>query len=538
VTVDEGAPPAVDAEGALVADVDAGPTLEVDAEGAPVADDADGAPAAVEGDDGVLAAVAVDPPPGGIDAAEAIAPRHARWRMLERGPRDVGRRRPRARAVALVAVLAITALVGGRYRAAKADLADTRARLTSVRADLASEQDALTLAQRRAELTQASIDQVRADIDAEVAGRTWLEAVTASTLAEIAVVEEDRAETDAARLLVAANSNDALACFAGVSAAVGASRRGDDAASVAALRGGADQCSRTLAYATGARFPYDFADPFVLRAGDTYYAYSTNSGAGDIQVISSTDLASWHLVGNALGGLPFWASPGATWAPSVLARDGGYVVYYTVREGTSGRQCISRAVASSPTGPFLDDSWGPLVCQRELGGSIDPSPFVDGDGRAYLLWKAEGAGGPAQTLWSQELTADGRGVTGPAWPLLSADRSFEHGVVEAPSMVREGGTHVLAYAAADWNTRRYATAYATCAGPAGPCTKPADGRALVSGTRLAGPGGVELFRSRDGALWAAFHAFSEPNVSYPSSRYFHVAPARVEGGRLVIDAET
>jgi Glycosyl hydrolases family 43 len=541
----EGAPPAVDVEGALVAEVDEGPPAEVEAEGPPAEVDegppaeveAEGPPAEVEAE-GPHVAVAVDGVPGGVDAAESVGPRRARWHLLARGPRDVGRRRPRARVVALVGVLVIAALVGSRYRAAKADLADTRARLAEVRADLASEQDAITLAGRRAELTQASIDQIRADIEDEVAGRTWLQAITASTLTEIAVVEEDRAETDAARLLVAANSNDALACFAGVSAAVGASRRGDDAASVAALRGGADQCSRTLAYATGARFPYDFADPFVLRAGDTYYAYSTNAGAGDIQVISSTDLVSWRLVGNALGGLPFWASPGATWAPSVLARDGGYVVYYTVRDAASGRQCISRAVASSPTGPFLDDSWGPMVCQRELGGSIDPSPFVDGDGRAYLLWKAESAGGPAQTLWSQELTADGRGVTGPAWPLLSADRAFEHGVVEAPSMVREGGTYVLAYAAADWNSRRYATAYATCAGPAGPCTKPADGRALVSGTRLAGPGGVELFRSRDGALWAAFHAFSEPNVSYPSSRYFHVARARVEGGRLVIDAET
>jgi Glycosyl hydrolases family 43 len=505
-------------------------------EGAPAVVEPEGAPVAVEEDEGAPVAVAVDGAPEGVDAA-AVAPPRMRRRVLPRRPRAVRRRRPRARVVALVAVLVIAALVGSRYRAAKADLADTRARLAEVRADLASEQDALTLAGRRAELTQASIDQVRTDIEDEVAGRTWLEAVTASTLAEVAVVEEDRAETDAARLLVAAHSNDALACFSGVSAAVGASRRGDDAASVAALRAAADQCSRTLAFATGARFPYDFADPFVLRAGDTYYAYSTNAGAGDIQVISSTDLVSWHLVGNALGALPFWASPGATWAPSVLARDGGYVVYYTVREAASGRQCISRAVASSPTGPFLDDSWGPTVCQRELGGSIDPSPFVDSDGRAYLLWKAEGAGGP-QTLWSQELTADGRGVTGPAWPLLAADRSFEHGVVEAPSMVREDGTYVLAYAAADWNSRRYATAYATCAGPAGPCTKPADGRALVSGTRLAGPGGVELFRSRDGALWAAFHAFSEPNVSYPSSRYLHVARARVEGGRLVIDAET
>jgi hypothetical protein len=440
--------------------------------------------------------------------------------------------------VAVVAVLVVTALVAHGYRAAKADLADTRERLAGVRADLGAEQDALALAEQRAVLTQAGVDQVRRDIEDAVAGRTWLDAVTANTLAEIAAVEADRVETDAARLLVAANSNDAFACFDGVSGAIGASRSGDDAASVGALQAAADQCSRTLAYATGARFPYDFADPFVLRAGDSYYAYSTNAGAGDIQVIRSTDLVSWQLVGNALGGLPFWARAGATWAPSVLARDGRYVAYYTVREAASGRQCISRAVAPSPAGPFVDDSWGPIVCQRELGGSIDPSPFVDADGRAWLLWKAEGSGGPSQTLWSQELSGDGLGLTGVAQPLLSADRSFEHGVVEAPSMVRDGGTYFLVYAAADWNSRRYATAYATCAGPAGPCTKAAEGSVLASGSRPAGPGGVELFRGRDGALWAAFHAFSEPNVGYPSSRYFHIAPVRIAGGRLTIDAAT
>ncbi len=445
---------------------------------------------------------------------------------------------PRGRVVAVVAVLVVTAVAAHGYRAAKADLADTREHLAAVRADLGAEQDALALAEQRAVLTQASIDQVRSDIEDAVAGRTWLDAVTANTLAEIAAVEADRVETDAARLLVAANSNDAFACFDGVSGAIGASRSGDDAASVGALQAAAGQCSRTLAYATGARFPYDFADPFVLRAGDSYYAYSTNAGAGDIQVIRSPDLVSWQLVGNALGGLPFWARAGATWAPSVLARDGRYVAYYTVREAASGRQCISRAVAPSPAGPFVDDSWGPIVCQRELGGSIDPSPFVDADGRAWLLWKAEGSGGPPQTLWSQELSADGLGLTGVAQPLLSADRSFEHGVVEAPSMVRDGGTYFLVYAAADWNSRRYATAYATCAGPAGPCTKAAEGSVLASGSRLAGPGGVELFRGDDGALWAAFHAFSEPNVGYPSSRYFHVAPVRIDGGRLTIDAAT
>ena len=309
-------------------------------------------------------------------------------------------------------------------------------------------------------------------------------------------------------------------------------------ASATALRGASGACSRTLALATGARFPYDFADPYVLATRDGYFGYSTNAGAGDIQVIRSSDLVNWELVGNGLERIPGWASAGATWAPSVLARDGGYVVYYTVREASSGKQCISRGVASRPAGPFRDDSSGPLICQRELGGSIDPSPFVDADGRAYLLWKAEGSGGPAQTIWSQELTPDGLALAGTAHPLISADRSFERGIVEAPSMVREGGAYHLVYAAADWNSRHYATAVASCAGPAGPCTKSASGKVLASGARLAGPGGVEVFRDRDGALWAAFHAFSEPNVGYPASRYLYIARVRTSGGSLTIDAGT
>jgi hypothetical protein len=61
---------------------------------------------------------------------------------------------------------------------------------------------------------------------------------------------------------------------------------------------------------------------------------------------------------------------------------------------------------------------------------------------------------------------------------------------------------------------------------------------LASGPRLAGPGGVEVFRDRDGALWAAFHAFSEPNVGYPASRYLYIARVRTSGGSLTIDAGT
>ncbi len=451
------------------------------------------------------------------------------------------RRLTRRRALVLVVSVLAVALAGVfavRYGQARAGLADERARLAAATAGLADTRAELDRTRRRTALMQSGVDLVGSEIELAVATRLWVEAATRNTQQQMTGVEADRTETDAARFLVAAHANEVRSCLDGVSVAVGASRGGDVQSSASALRGAADPCTRTLAYASGARFPYDFADPFVLRAGGVYYAYSTNAGAGDIQVIRSPDLVNWELVGNGLAGVPRWASANATWAPAVLARGNGYVAYYSVRHAASQRQCISRAVSARPAGPFVDDSYGPLVCQAADGGSIDPSPFVDSDGRAHLLWKSEGRGGTPPTIWSQELSADGLALTDSAHALLVADRTFEAGVIEAPTLVHEAGGYYLLYAAADWNSRGYAVAYAACAGPAGPCLKPADGRVLTSGSRLAGPGGAEVFRDGGGTPWVAFHAFSEPDVGYPSSRYLHVGRVRVVDGRIVIDATT
>jgi hypothetical protein len=451
------------------------------------------------------------------------------------------RRLSRPRALALVVAVVAVALTGTfsvRYRESQLRLDDERARLAAATESLAVTRAELDRTRRLTALTQDGVDLVLSEIEVAVATRTWVDAVTRNTRQEITGVEADRTETDTARFLVAAHANEVRSCLDGVSVALGASRVGDVQPSATALRGAAGACTRTLAYASGARFPYDFADPFVLSAGGAYYGYSTNAGAGDIQVIRSPDLVDWELVGNGLAGLPRWAAANATWAPAVLARGDRYVAYYTVRDAASQRQCITRAVSTAPAGPFVDDSAGPLVCQVAAGGSIDPSPFVDGDGRAYLLWKSEGSGGTPPAIWSQELSPDGLALTGAARALLVADRAFERGVIEAPTLLHEAGGYYLLYAAANWNSRSYAVAYAGCAGPAGPCLKPADGRILASGTRLAGPGGAEVFRDGGGSPWVAFHAFSEPDVGYPSSRYLHIARLRVVDGRIVLEAST
>ena len=88
----------------------------------------------------------------------------------------------------------------------------------------------------------------------------------------------------------------------------------------------------------GLVYPFDFPDPDVLLVGGTYFAYGTNSVAGNIQIIESTNLTNWTVVGNALPTFPSWAAPDATWAPAVAQIGGDYVLYYAADVAGPGRR--------------------------------------------------------------------------------------------------------------------------------------------------------------------------------------------------------
>src|ERR1700686_1478859 len=107
----------------------------------------------------------------------------------------------------------------------------------------------------------------------------------------------------------------------------------------------------------------------------------------------------------------------------------------TARRTSSGSR-PGRAASRPPIGPFIYTSAAPFACQTPLGGSIDPSPFVNADGTPYLVWKSTGAGGQPTTIWSQQLDPAGTGLVGTgATPLLIPDQSWEGGNVEAPALV-------------------------------------------------------------------------------------------------------
>lgn len=297
----------------------------------------------------------------------------------------------------------------------------------------------------------------------------------------------------------------------------------------------------------------DFADPFVLPDADGFLAYATNPREGgiNVQMARSTNLTDWSLLSesgklhDAMPVLPAWAREGYTWAPEVIRTDKGYVLYFTARDRKSGLQCVGAAFATSPLGPFASDAPEPLICQADLGGTIDADAFRDKDGQLYLYYKNDGNNPRFKlttSVYAQRLTPDGLQLTGAPVAIASNDAKWEAHVIEAPSMVRHGDRYVLFYSANHYGWERdqtlspYAMGYAVCNGPMGPCTDAASNPILYSYRDpnlgcLSGPGHQAVF-SAGPRQFIAFHAwgFTGDCRNARRGRYLYIAPLNWKAG--------
>ncbi len=251
-------------------------------------------------------------------------------------------------------------------------------------------------------------------------------------------------------------------------------------------------------------------DPGLLSAGGKFYLYSTEGAGANVQTATSDDLAHWTVGADALPAVGPWAEPGKTWAPEVAAVSGKYVMFYTASDKASGKQCIGRAESRVPGGPFVDRNTRALICQENLGGSIDPSPLVV-DGKVYLYWKNDGnCCGLKVSLWGQPMDPGAANLTGKPIPLLSNTQSWQGNLVEAPEMVPHGGRFYLFYAANDYASTSYAEGYALCSSPIGPC-KDSPNPVLRSNAAAAGPGHAFILTVK-GKTWILYHAWSPDAV--------------------------
>jgi beta-xylosidase len=296
----------------------------------------------------------------------------------------------------------------------------------------------------------------------------------------------------------------------------------------------------------------DVGDPYIFPVaagvdGNTqpsYLLYWTTDWSANVPTAVSTDLVHWRRIPDALPVLPSWAllvqpppawsAPAGvstmTWGPTVHQVGTGFVLYYSTEGASSRRECLGAAFSTSPTGPFVDTSTAPLVCQAALGGDIDPSVVVPSPGHLALVWKNDGnSNGTPVSIWEQALTPNGRATTGAPVRLIGADQAWEHGIIEGPAMLADTkGGWWLFHSGGTWQSDTYDTGVAWCATVSGPCREPAQTPLLASVPTAVSPGGLDTFVDHQGRLWAAYSAFpSQPGnaqAAMASPRVLELAP--------------
>jgi hypothetical protein len=89
-----------------------------------------------------------------------------------------------------------------------------------------------------------------------------------------------------------------------------------------------------------------------------------------------------------------------------------------------------------------------------------------------------------------------------------------------------------------WNTGSYATGYALCDSPMGPCRKTGSRPVIDSDGEMAGPGGGEVFTDLDGGRWLAYHAWHAGVVGYRRGgvRSLRLERVSISGGTLIRNA--
>lgn len=182
--------------------------------------------------------------------------------------------------------------------------------------------------------------------------------------------------------------------------------------------------------------PGDFADPTVIRLGETYYATGTSSEwAPHYPVFVSEDLVNWKQTAHVFEKNPEWTT-GSFWAPELYYMNNKVYVYYTARN-RSGVSYIGVATADKPEGPYTDH--GMVV---EWGSEAIDAFILEDQGTHYISWKAYGLDDRPIELIASELSADGLRMEGEPFSLMRDDERIG---MEGQYWFKDGDYYYMIY---------------------------------------------------------------------------------------------
>lgn len=125
----------------------------------------------------------------------------------------------------------------------------------------------------------------------------------------------------------------------------------------------------------------DYSDPDVIRVGDDYFMVASSfCNTPAVPVLHSRDLVNWKVINYVMEKLPFarYDRPvhgGGAWAPSIRYHD--HVFYVFVPFPDEG------IMMCSTENPW--EVWSKPAFVKRAAGWIDPCPFWDDDGKAYMV---------------------------------------------------------------------------------------------------------------------------------------------------------
>ncbi len=187
----------------------------------------------------------------------------------------------------------------------------------------------------------------------------------------------------------------------------------------------------------------DYSDPDAVASPDGKTFYMTASSfqcAPGLPILKSNDLVNWSIINYALPAVPpydfYDAAPRhgkGVWAPCIRLHNNEYYIYWG--DPDFGVFMIK---TDDPEG-----KWSEPVLVKGGKGIIDPTPFWDEDGKAYLAngWAGSRAGFNS-VITISEMKPDGTSVISQPRIVYDGNDGVNH-TVEGPKMYKREGYYYL-----------------------------------------------------------------------------------------------
>jgi arabinan endo-1,5-alpha-L-arabinosidase len=280
-------------------------------------------------------------------------------------------------------------------------------------------------------------------------------------------------------------------------------------------------------------------DPSMIRAGGTYYVFTTGRapGGGQMAIRCSNDLTHWRLCGQVFDSIPAWIqqrSPGTKelWAPDISYAAGQYRLYYAYSlfgKNTSGI-ALATALTLDPNSPQYGWRDEGLVLESTAAddyNAIDPNYAEDAAHHAWLAFGSFWSGVKMRSLDPSTGKLSSADTT--TYSLASRARPANPEpnppglpgnwqAIEAPFVVHRGGYYYL-FASFDLCCRGVKSTYRTVVGRADSITGPyldrqgvpmlqGGGTTLLSANgQWLGPGGESILLRHHESDLIVFHAY-------------------------------